>query len=350
MLEVRTIQGGSIKHTSSGSTYTIDQLKLRPVVVSANQTAIIGDTYHNVASVTYTDPSPEEGKGFTVLVRNGTATVGGVAYSTAGTVIERIYHSGAWANYSYEVAGGGAFLPLAGGTLTGEVISTKNGAASTTALKISGVPFAGTGTTSFPLVYINDANATASTTLNTAGTYLGVNGDGTQDLMNLMQDGVSQFKVGSTGITALDRIHINGGIYFGAGGGSPNVYVSLSDPAAIGPVIGAIGSLYFTTTAAWTITGTQPPKTANISQISSGLLGIGTGATGSTAGSLSLTNLTASGTVKLGAYTVATLPTPATGMTCYVTDANATTFASTVAGGGANVVPVFYNGTNWIIA
>ena len=43
------------------------------------------------------------------------------------------------------------------------------GTASTPALSVTGQPYAGTGTTSFPLVYINDSNATASTTLNTAG-------------------------------------------------------------------------------------------------------------------------------------------------------------------------------------
>jgi hypothetical protein len=37
-------------------------------------------------------------------VRNGTATVGGTAYSVAGTVIRRVYHSGAWANYPYSSA------------------------------------------------------------------------------------------------------------------------------------------------------------------------------------------------------------------------------------------------------
>lgn len=49
-------------------------------------------------------------------------------------------------------------------------------------------------------------------------------------------------------------------------------------------------------------------------------------------------------------YTVATLPSarPA-GQTAYVTDANATTFMSTVAAGGANIVPVFADGTNWKI-
>jgi len=48
-------------------------------------------------------------------------------------------------------------------------------------------------------------------------------------------------------------------------------------------------------------------------------------------------------------YTVATLPIGVTGMRAYVTDATATTFNSTVAGTGSNIVPVFYNGSNWII-
>jgi hypothetical protein len=51
-------------------------------------------------------------------------------------------------------------------------------------------------------------------------------------------------------------------------------------------------------------------------------------------------------------YTVATLPSAATsgaGARAFVSDANATTFASTVAGGGANKVPVYSDGTNWKI-
>lgn len=49
--------------------------------------------------------------------------------------------------------------------------------------------------------------------------------------------------------------------------------------------------------------------------------------------------------------TVATLPTAVgvTGARYMVSDANATTFMSTVAAGGANVVPVVSNGTNWKI-
>lgn len=54
----------------------------------------------------------------------------------------------------------------------------------------------------------------------------------------------------------------------------------------------------------------------------------------------------------LTAYTVATLPSAVTsgvGARAFVSDATATTFASTVAGGGANKVPVYSDGTNWKI-
>jgi len=33
----------------------------------------------------------------------------------------------------------------------------------------------------------------------------------------------------------------------------------------------------------------------------------------------------------------------------FVTDASAPTFGATVAGGGAVVIKVFYDGTNWIV-
>lgn len=52
--------------------------------------------------------------------------------------------------------------------------------------------------------------------------------------------------------------------------------------------------------------------------------------------------------MNLKGYTVATLPTGVTGDVAYVTDALAPAFLVTVAGGGAVVTPVFYNGTNWV--
>lgn len=56
--------------------------------------------------------------------------------------------------------------------------------------------------------------------------------------------------------------------------------------------------------------------------------------------------------VKYRIYTVATLPSAVTlgaGTKAFVSDANATTFASIVAAGGANNVPVYSDGTNWRI-
>ena len=50
-------------------------------------------------------------------------------------------------------------------------------------------------------------------------------------------------------------------------------------------------------------------------------------------------------------YTVSTLPTASgkSGARAFVTDATATTFASVVVGGGAYKVPVYSDGTNWLI-
>jgi len=52
--------------------------------------------------------------------------------------------------------------------------------------------------------------------------------------------------------------------------------------------------------------------------------------------------------VRLKSYTVAGPPADTQGDLAFVTDANAPTYNATVAGGGAVVIPVFYNGTNWV--
>jgi len=58
-------------------------------------------------------------------------------------------------------------------------------------------------------------------------------------------------------------------------------------------------------------------------------------------------------TVISSGYTVTTLPAGEVGMRAYVTDSNVVAlgnFGVTVADGGLNTVPVFFDGTNWIIA
>lgn len=64
---------------------------------------------------------------------------------------------------------------------------------------------------------------------------------------------------------------------------------------------------------------------------------------------LRLRNLTASGLITLGTYTVATLPSASAnaGAIAQVTDSSVTTNGSAVAGGGSNRVMVFSTGTTW---
>jgi hypothetical protein len=68
-------------------------------VVSVNTNAILDASYIVVGNVVFTDPTPEEGKGYEVFERNGSATIGGVVYQVPGTTIKRIFHSGSWQSY-----------------------------------------------------------------------------------------------------------------------------------------------------------------------------------------------------------------------------------------------------------
>jgi hypothetical protein len=68
--------------------------------------------------------------------------------------------------------------------------------------------------------------------------------------------------------------------------------------------------------------------------------------------SSAFSTFSASSYIKVTAVTVANLPSAATagaGARATVSDANATTFNSVVAAGGANTVPVFSDGTAWRI-
>ncbi len=166
-------------------------------------------TFTNASNLTVTGGGTIALGGFTATIpATGTLVIQGGALGTpsSGTLgMGSVTLSGTMAQFNTAASDGDFAFLGAANTFTAAQTNSTAGAASTPALKLSGVPFAGTGTTSFPLVYINDANATASTTLNTAGTYFGINGDGTQTLMNLMKDGVSQFKVSGTALVEVPQ-------------------------------------------------------------------------------------------------------------------------------------------------
>lgn len=91
----------------------INNVQHNPIQVTASLTAVLNRYYVNTASATYTDPTPTQGQGFIVYVKNGTATIGGTAYSTVGSIIYRYYHSGAWGN-TVVTDPSGSYQPLDG--------------------------------------------------------------------------------------------------------------------------------------------------------------------------------------------------------------------------------------------
>jgi len=73
-------------------------------------------------------------------------------------------------------------------------------------------------------------------------------------------------------------------------------------------------------------------------------------ADGASSAELNNSGFNISGMFKVGSYQFANLPTAAVGMMAVVTNSNTVTWGATIAGGGANAVLAFYNGTNWTVA
>jgi hypothetical protein len=72
--------------------------------------------------------------------------------------------------------------------------------------------------------------------------------------------------------------------------------------------------------------------------------------TRSAAGVLNTPGQFKAASVRGSAVAFAGLPTPVEGMLVAVTDSNTVTWGATIAGGGANHVLAYYNGTNWTVA
>jgi hypothetical protein len=219
-------------------------------------------------------------------------------------------------------------------TLTGRFISSLNGAASEPPGAFTGTWFTGgTATTTKPQVLIEPAGTT-STTWSTSGTGLGVNAASgfSGNLLDLQVDGSSKLEVDTTGT-------INGAIGFGSTyleflyAGTVRGIAGVDDGAAMFKLP---DSGFFGWAPSATVSATADIE---LRRDSAGVVKITSGSTGT-------------GYVKQTPVAVSALPAAATvgaGTRGFVNDATATTFASTVTGGGANTVPVYSDGSNWLI-
>lgn len=106
-------------------------------------------------------------------------------------------------------------LPKAGGTMTGQLINSTNGAASTPPLLLSGTIFTGgTATTTKPALLI-EPTGTTSTGWSTSGTGLGVNAPSgfAGNLLDLQVNGTRKAKIASTGAITLNYYGASLSIY-----------------------------------------------------------------------------------------------------------------------------------------
>ena len=266
-------------------------------------------------------------------------------------------------------AGVNAGVPSSGVSATGNITLSLNGAVSTTG--ITGVPVAvtgtwvtsgGTATTTKPQVLIEPTGAT-STAWSTSGTGLGVNAPAafSGNLLDLQLNGTSQCSLASTGYlrassasfanslavtTSFNTVLWSGGALGWSSSGSvantSSLDLSLFRDAA-------------NTLAQRNGTNAQTSRVYNTYTDASNYERLST--TWSSNVCYTKPENAGTGSARLyvpvtGATTVSGLPAAATagaGARAFVTDANATTFLSTVAGGGANKVPVVSDGTNWLI-
>lgn len=364
------------------------------------------------------DVEPVQGSSAPTGTLSFKSKIGGGAESTRMTLAD----NGALAlsgNISSTTTGSGTVVVTGGVGISerlnvgGATIHTVAGAASLPSISISGAPYAaGTATTNFPLVYINESTATASTTLSTSGTDFGINTHLSGDLCNFMLDGVSKFKLTSAGALTLS----GGGSYATNGNWSGNSYIVTGSAAYWGGASGvaiisdaafsaltrvdlggstnsfsAIARDSVNSTTIQSAAGTatyNDPGTANSGTVANRyVLGVaaptftstGTSVTNTVGSTVYIggaptasTNTTittpyalnvAAGVSKFGGppvwpgYTVAGLPSTAAtgkvaGAQAMVTDATLTVITGlglAPTGGGANTVPVYCDGTNWLM-
>lgn len=225
----------------------------------------------------------------------------------------------------------------------------------------SGSIVVGAGAGGAPLTYTN------LTYTETSGPRLQVGSSGTSDGITVGYAGISGVGgIWASGVgtknntTAGFLISAGGNTYINApsGGsifttiGNATTKQTQSSTAGAGPAITAgtattdVQALSATQTwnaSGVTFTGIKYTLTNSASAAGSKLLDL-------IVGSTSTFDVHKTGVIGQAGVAFASLPTGVAGMLAYVTDASTATWGATIAGGGANKVLAFYNGTNWTVA
>jgi len=147
-------------------------------VKSASFTAANDKQYTAVATLTVTDPSPVQGKGFEVFLRNGTATIGGTAYTRSGTTIRRVYHSGAWTNTPYysPIVSADISDATSAATANKVVVRDASGGAAFDDLTAATMVYTGSIQSTAANAFISTTGDNASITTEGTGAGIGTNG------------------------------------------------------------------------------------------------------------------------------------------------------------------------------
>lgn len=282
------------------------------------------------------------------------AASGGSGCTVSGTVNQIVSNNGSTGCQS------SAATITTGGLFT----DPQAGALSASAVTFTGAPITGgSGTTTFPLFYINDG--TGPTTLNTAGTELGINAPTgfTGNFVDFhLNGGASAFSVNSVG-TVLAAGNVQASLALSAGATQLISWSGrgiMTSPAAAAIQFGNVDAATATaeTLSLQSATTAGNAGAAGIFNLSGGAT---TGAGGDltfqgtptgTIGRTAAETISHLGVVKLSpGFIVSTLPaSPPTGSRAYVTDQLTTCAVAGAAltGGGSAVCPTFYNGAAWV--
>lgn len=343
------------------------QAQRRPRVVTSNTTASIDEVLHVTATATISDPAtPVAGRGYSVLVRNGTATIDGVTY-TEGTWW-RVWHSGAWSTRRVGFTAATNDDVLDALDLSNTVIFADGSVPMTGSLDMDGNSLLGVGTL-FGMDGENSVDVSGRALYDSLGSLVFYwDSPGVLELfVEAAFSGVATFNnganvssgdlmfLGSSGPVGVlsasgDAARFLDGIGNAAINFSDRVLQDASEVTTLDWANCALFDLIGGASVNWAARELVDDSSTSALNWQGRELHASNGTIVATWSSPGI-NIGSGKGVRFAQDTVASLGSASgqAGMRRFVTNATATTFGTVVVGGGSNAVPVYSDGTNWRI-